>query len=216
MTSTDPNVLQRLAANPFESAWVAASAGSGKTKVLSDRVLNLMLTGTPPEKILCLTFTRTAAAQMANKIAERLAQWAAEEESLLITELTELHDTPPDSDMIARARRLFARLLDTAGGLKVTTLHGFCQSLLKRFPLEAGVSPQFEVLDERGTTELIEQARNKILGQSRFESCLETIAAVTTTGNNIFRSIFFAPLFISLFYRVKRYIRCRSSSRPPT
>ena len=183
MTSTDPNVLQRLAANPFESAWVAASAGSGKTKVLSDRVLNLMLTGTPPEKILCLTFTRTAAAQMANKIAERLAQWAAEEESLLITELTELHDTPPDSDMIARARRLFARLLDTAGGLKVTTLHGFCQSLLKRFPLEAGVSPQFEVLDERGATELIEQARNKILGQSRFESCLETIAAVTTEDN---------------------------------
>ncbi len=110
MDLTDPNALQRLAANPFESAWVAASAGSGKTKVLSDRVLNLLLTGTPPEKILCLTFTRTAAAQMANKIAERLAKWAAQEESLLVRELTELRDAPPDAALIARARRLFARI----------------------------------------------------------------------------------------------------------
>lgn len=180
MDLTDPNALQRLAANPFESAWVAASAGSGKTKVLSDRVLNLLLTGTPPEKILCLTFTRTAAAQMANKIAERLAKWAAQEESLLVRELTELRDAPPDAALIARARRLFARLLDTAGGLKVTTLHSFCQSLLKRFPLEAGVSPQFDVLDERGAMELIEQAQNKVLGQSRYAACLETITAVTT------------------------------------
>ncbi len=180
MDLTDPNALQRLAANPFESAWVAASAGSGKTKVLSDRVLNLLLTGTPPEKILCLTFTRTAAAQMANKIAERLAKWAAQEESLLVGELTELRDAPPDAALIARARRLFARLLDTAGGLKVTTLHSFCQSLLKRFPLEAGVSPQFDVLDERGAMELIEQAQNKVLGQNRYAACLETITAVTT------------------------------------
>lgn len=180
MDFTDPNALQRLAANPFESAWVAASAGSGKTKVLSDRVLNLLLTGTPPEKILCLTFTRTAAAQMANKIAERLAKWAAQEEPELAKELTDLRGVPPDAALIARARRLFARLLDTAGGLKVTTLHGFCQSLLKRFPLEAGVSPQFDVLDERGAKELIEQAQNKILGQSRYAACLETITAVTT------------------------------------
>lgn len=95
MDFTDPNALQRLAANPFESAWVAASAGSGKTKVLSDRVLNLLLTGTPPEKILCLTFTRTAAAQMANKIAERLAKWAAQEEPELAKELTDLRGVPP-------------------------------------------------------------------------------------------------------------------------
>ncbi len=180
MDFTDPNALQRLAANPFESAWVAASAGSGKTKVLSDRVLNLLLTGTPPEKILCLTFTRTAAAQMANKIAERLAKWAAQEESDLVKELTELRGIPPEAPLIACARRLFARLLDTAGGLKVTTLHGFCQSLLKRFPLEAGVSPQFDVLDEQSTEELIEQAQNKILGQNRYATCLETITSVTT------------------------------------
>lgn len=179
MASPDPDDLQRQAANPRESAWVAASAGSGKTKVLSDRVLNLLLTGTPPEKILCLTFTRTAAAQMANKIADRLAKWASEDESDLIADLTKLRAAVPDDRLITRARRLFARLLDTAGGLKVTTLHGFCQSVLKRFPLEAGVSPQFDVLDERGAKDLIELAQNKILGQSRFADCLKLVAAAT-------------------------------------
>lgn len=179
MASPNPDDLQRQAANPFESAWVAASAGSGKTKVLSDRVLNLLLTGTPPEKILCLTFTRTAAAQMANKIADRLAKWAAEDEADLVADLTKLRAAAPDDRLIARARRLFARLLDTAGGLKVTTLHGFCQSVLKRFPLEAGVSPQFDVLDERAAKDLIEQAQNKILGQPQFADCLKTVTAAT-------------------------------------
>lgn len=168
-----------MAANPFESAWVAASAGSGKTKVLSDRVLNLLLTGTPPEKILCLTFTRTAAAQMANKISERLGRWAAEDESDLIRDLTDLRDAPPDADLIARAGRLFARLLDTAGGLKVTTLHGFCQSLLKRFPLEAGVSPHFDVLDEAGAKDLIARAQTDVLGDPAYADCLKTITMMT-------------------------------------
>lgn len=179
MDLTDPNDLQRKAADPDASAWVAASAGSGKTKVLSDRVLNLLLTGTPPEKILCLTFTRTAAAEMANRIAGRLAKWASEEDADLIKELTDLAGTPPDSEKIAQARRLFARLLDTAGGLKVTTLHGFCQSLLKRFPLEAGVSPQFDILDELGAKELIAQAQSTVLSDPSNEDDLDTITAVT-------------------------------------
>ena len=177
--ATDPNALQRVAANPFESAWVAASAGSGKTKVLSDRVLNLLLTGTPPEKILCLTFTRTAAAQMANKISERLGKWAAEDESDLIKDLTDLRNAPPDAPLIARARRLFARLLDTAGGLKITTLHGFCQSLLKRFPLEAGVSPHFDVTDESGAKDLIARAQTDVLRDSAYADCLKTITLMT-------------------------------------
>ena len=179
MDLTDPNDLQRKAADPAASAWVAASAGSGKTKVLSDRVLNLLLAGTPPEKILCLTFTRTAAAEMANRIAKRLAKWASEEEEKLVTELTDLAGTPPDAKRIAQARRLFARLLDTAGGLKVTTLHGFCQSLLKRFPLEAGVSPQFDILDEPGAKELLAQAQSTVLSDPAHESDLDTITSVT-------------------------------------
>ena len=179
MDLTDPNDLQRKAADPEASAWVAASAGSGKTKVLSDRVLNLLLTGTPPEKILCLTFTRTASAEMANRIADRLAKWASEEESDLIKELTDLAGSPPDAKRIAQARRLFARLLDTAGGLKVTTLHGFCQSLLKRFPLEAGVSPQFDILDELGAKELISQAQNTVLSNPAYEADLDTVTSAT-------------------------------------
>ncbi len=180
MALTDPNDLQRKAADPAASAWVAASAGSGKTKVLSDRVLNLLLTGTPPEKILCLTFTRTAAAEMANRIADRLAKWASMEEPELAEELTKLAGTSPDAKKIAKARRLFARLLDTAGGLKVTTLHGFCQSLLKRFPLEAGVSPQFDILDELGAKELIARAQSTVLSDSAYESDLETVTGVAT------------------------------------
>ena len=136
MRAADPDELQRKAADPSGSAWVAASAGSGKTKVLSDRVLNLLLCGTAPEKILCLTFTRTAAAQMANKIMERLARWASVTQDVLYRELTELQGHAANEDRMACARQLFAKLLDTPGGLKVTTLHGFCQSLLKRFPLE--------------------------------------------------------------------------------
>lgn len=177
---TDPDILQRKAANPEESAWVAASAGSGKTKVLSDRVLNLLLSGTPPEKILCLTFTRTAAAQMANRIASRLSKWAAEPDENLVRELEELRGEAPEKSLTARARRLFAGLLDTPGGLKVTTLHGFCQSLLKRFPIEAGISPQFDVLDERSAQELIEQAQNKILGRQAYSDALETVTLSTT------------------------------------
>lgn len=179
MVATDPNALQRQAANPFESAWVAASAGSGKTTVLSDRVLNLLLSGTPPEKILCLTFTRTAAAEMANRIADKLSHWAAMDERKLIEELKRLQDKAPDAPLIAKARRLFAKLLDTPGGLKVTTLHSFCQSLLKRFPLEAGVSPQFDVLDELGAKELIEQAQNNVLGNAEHSRSLDIVTAAT-------------------------------------
>lgn len=178
-TVSDPNILQRKAANPRESAWVAASAGSGKTKVLSDRVLNLLLSGTPPEKILCLTFTRTAAAQMENRIAGRLSKWAAEPDEDLARELEELRGEAPEKSLTARARRLFAGLLDTPGGLKVTTLHGFCQSLLKRFPIEAGISPQFDVLDERSAQELIEQAQNKILGLPQYAQALQTVTLAT-------------------------------------
>ena len=179
MRAADPDELQRKAADPSGSAWVAASAGSGKTKVLSDRVLNLLLCGTAPEKILCLTFTRTAAAQMANKIMERLARWASVTQDVLYRELTELQGHAANEDRMACARQLFAKLLDTPGGLKVTTLHGFCQSLLKRFPLEAGLPTHFDVLDERGAQELIEQAQNKILSQSKYEKYLEIITAVT-------------------------------------
>ncbi|KAF0142462.1 MAG: UvrD/REP helicase, partial [Rhodospirillaceae bacterium] len=130
---------QRQAADPKASVWVAASAGSGKTKVLVDRVLNLLLEGVCPEQILCLTFTRAAAAEMANRINHRLLLWATLPGAALAEDLFRLHRAPADAATQARARRLFASVLDV--GLQIETLHAFCQMILKRFPLEAGVAP---------------------------------------------------------------------------
>jgi ATP-dependent helicase/nuclease subunit A len=140
---------QRRALRPEESVWVAASAGTGKTKVLTDRLLALMLDGTDPARILCLTFTRAAAAEMANRINQRLAAWTTLPPGALAEELVELTGRFPQEHEIARARQLFARVLDMPGGTKIATIHAFCQSLLRRFPLEAGVPPEFAVIDER-------------------------------------------------------------------
>ena len=149
---------QRRAIGPEASVWVAASAGTGKTKVLTDRLLSLMLTGTDPTRVLCLTFTRAAAAEMANRLNERLALWATLPEGELAEELVELTGHRPDESYLARARQLFARVLDSPGGIRIATIHAFCQSLLRRFPLEAGLSPEFAVLDERSTREALAEA----------------------------------------------------------
>jgi len=150
---------QKSAAHPAKSVWVSASAGSGKTKVLTDRVLALLLTGTAPHKILCLTFTKAAAAEMSNRINERLASWVTLDEDTLWTQLAALHPEAPDRLLLDRARRLFAQVLDAPGGLSISTIHGFCQSLLKRFPLEAGVTPHFTVMDERDAREALAAAQ---------------------------------------------------------
>jgi ATP-dependent helicase/nuclease subunit A len=149
---------QRRALRPDESVWVAASAGTGKTKVLTDRLLALMLGGTDPAHILCLTFTRAAAAEMANRVNDRLARWTVLPSGALAEDIVGLTRRYPGDDDIAVARRLFARVLDVPGGAKILTIHAFCQSLLSRFPLEAGVPPEFAVLDERGADEALAEA----------------------------------------------------------
>ncbi len=174
-TRPDPNNAQRAAADPEASVWVAASAGSGKTKVLTDRVLRLLLPrtdgqpGTPPEKILCLTFTKAGASEMSLRINQTLALWATM--PLLATSskdgLTEvlahlLGRTPGEADIHA-ARRLFARVVDAPGGIKILTIHAFCQSILGRFPLEAGLPPHFTVLSGDAAKEMIQQARDYVL-----------------------------------------------------
>lgn len=160
------SAAQRRAASPASSVWVAASAGTGKTKVLTDRVLSLLLGGTLPSRILCLTFTKAAAAEMSNRLAQRLARWATLEESALAGELQSLTGRPAETDLVETARQLFARVLDAPGGMKVLTIHSFCQSLLGRFPLEAGVAPHFQVLDDRSAEELLLQARETILSRA--------------------------------------------------
>src|SRR5204862_6981616 len=121
--------VQRQALGPDVSVWVSASAGTGKTKVLTDRLLALMLDGTDPSRILCLTFTRAAAAEMANRINERLAAWTTLPPGRLAQDLVGLTGRFPQEHEIARARQLFARVLDLPGGTKIATIHAFCQSL---------------------------------------------------------------------------------------
>jgi ATP-dependent helicase/nuclease subunit A len=165
--SSDADLRQRKAADPEASVWVAASAGTGKTKVLTDRVLTLLLSKTPPHKILCLTFTKAAAAEMATRIARKLAGWAIASEADLIAELKALLGRDADEATRTGARRLFARVLDTPGGMHIETIHAFCQSLLRRFPLEAGLAPHFQVMDERDAGELLMAARDTVLGAAR-------------------------------------------------
>ena len=145
-------------ADPRASVWVSASAGTGKTTVLTERLLRLMLDGTDPMRILCLTFTRAAAAEMANRLDAELARWAILPPGELAQTLTRLTGEFPDDALLAQARRLFARVLDTPGGIKIATIHAFCQGLLRRFPLEAGVPPEFAVIDERGAAEALVEA----------------------------------------------------------
>lgn len=166
----DPNVLQERASRPDDLVWVSASAGSGKTKVLTDRVLRLLLpdpegrwAGTPPHRLLCITFTKAAAAEMALRIQTSLSRWAVLEESRLAEDLGKLTGQTPRPDMIAAARKLFADVLECQGGLKILTIHSFCQSVLGRFPLEAGVNPNFTVLDEQLAQSLLSDALGDIL-----------------------------------------------------
>ena len=160
---------QRKASDPATSVWVGASAGTGKTKVLTDRVLRLLLGGTAPERILCLTFTRAAAAEMALRISSELARWTVADDETLTAALAGLTGERPARETRDLARRLFAAVLDVPDGLKIQTIHAFCQSLLRRFPLEAGVAPNFEIADERMSTALLGAARARLLHAARPE-----------------------------------------------
>jgi ATP-dependent helicase/nuclease subunit A len=155
------------AADPHASFWVKASAGTGKTTVLIDRLLRLLLDGTDPTRILCLTFTRAAAAEMATRLDIELAKWATPRDDELARALTYFTAQFADEALIARARQLFALVLDTPGGIKISTIHAFCQSLLRRFPLEAGVSPEFAVVEDRDADELLAEAAQSVIIAAR-------------------------------------------------
>lgn len=139
---------QKRAADPELSAWVSASAGTGKTQVLTARVLRLLLAGARPDGLLALTFTKAAAAEMQTRIFETLSRWVRADNEKLAAELAAI-GAPSDDDTRRRARALFAEALETRGGLKVQTLHSFASALLAAFPLEAGIAPGYETLDDR-------------------------------------------------------------------
>lgn len=146
----DASAAQVTAAHPSKSSWVTANAGSGKTRVLTDRVARLLLKKVEPQKILCLTYTKAAAAEMQARLFARLGAWAMLNDADLREALDKIgeqgaHFTP---DALNEARTLFARALETPGGLKIQTIHAFCGHLLRRFPLEAGIAPGFAEIDE--------------------------------------------------------------------
>ncbi|MEH3146708.1 MAG: double-strand break repair helicase AddA [Methylobacterium frigidaeris] len=157
---------QRRAADPRASAWVSANAGAGKTKVLTDRVVRLLLHGAPPAKILCLTFTKAAAANMSIRVFERLGRWVTLDDDALRRELTLLEGEAPDAATLRRARRLFARAVETPGGLKIETLHALCERLLHLVPFEANVPARFAVLDEAQTREMIDRVIDLVLADA--------------------------------------------------
>lgn len=161
----DTKKRQREAGDPSKSVWVSANAGSGKTHILTERVLRILLSGVPPENILCLTYTKAAAAEMEGRVAARLAKWAIWDDAELAEEIGDLAGTNPDADMLAHARRLFARALETPGGLKINTIHAFCESVLQRFPLEAGVPVGFAVLEEAEQQDMVRVARETVLAE---------------------------------------------------
>lgn len=154
---------QRQASRPNANAWVTASAGTGKTHVLTARVLHLMLDGAAPDRILCITFTRAAAAQMRERITGMLGEWVRLDDKNLMASISAITGERVRDEQLTRARRLFAEVLDMSGGLNIQTFHGFCQSVLERFPIEAGISPGFAVIDDRTRAELLHQALEEIL-----------------------------------------------------
>ncbi len=176
------NAEQLQASDPAGSAFVGASAGSGKTKLLTDRLLRLMLAGAAPERIQCLTFTKAAAAEMEVRLQKTLGKWVTLDDMGLARELRAL-DVEPSDATLAAARTLFARVLDLPGGMRIGTIHAFCQSLLRRFPLEASLSPHFRLVDDRDAEDTMTEAREAMLSRAsapRMRAALAKLAGLAS------------------------------------
>jgi ATP-dependent helicase/nuclease subunit A len=184
----DTRLKQHKASDPAQSVWVSANAGSGKTHVLVQRVLRLLLQGVPPAKILCLTFTKAAATNMALRVFNALAEWTRLDDPNLRAAILEASGQDPKPAELVLARRLFARTVETPGGLKIQTIHAFCERLLHVFPFEANVPARFEVLEDLRQLALLEQARTEVLQQAAQDTgslglCLEQVVSeISETG----------------------------------
>jgi ATP-dependent helicase/nuclease subunit A len=172
---------QRQASDPAVSAFVSAHAGTGKTKLLIDRLLRLMFRGADPARILCLTFTRAAAAEMAIRLQQRLGAFVTMDDATLDAELKKLLVTP-SAEKRTRARNLFAQVLDLPGGMRISTIHAFCQSLLRRFPLEAQLSPHFRLVEEADARDARDRAREAVLPRVAPELVAGLAGLVTADG----------------------------------
>jgi ATP-dependent helicase/nuclease subunit A len=162
----DTRGKQHEASNPNQSVWVSANAGSGKTYVLASRVIRLLLKDVAPSKILCLTFTKAAAANMAERVFDKLADWTKLADAELGRQIVGIGAPVPSSKQLTAARKLFARAVETPGGLKIQTIHAFCERLLHLFPFEANVPSRFEVPDDLRRAELLQRARREVLAEA--------------------------------------------------
>lgn len=189
MTRFDPDAtaqassMQAAAADPRSSAWAAANAGSGKTRLLTERVARLLLAGARPESVLCITFTKTAAGEMAGRLFDRLGRWAVSPDADLREDLKKLsgHSDLVLSDADLRsARTLFARALETPGGLKIQTIHAYCESVLRRFPLEAEAPPGFRTMEEAEADALRRNAAEAVLADAAHQEDAAIVAARTS------------------------------------
>jgi ATP-dependent helicase/nuclease subunit A len=169
------------AINPRASAWVSANAGAGKTYMLANRVTRLLLDGAEPAKILCLTYTKAAAAEMAKRLFDQLGNWAMAPDAELAEKLITIGAGKQTPESLAAARRLFAQALEAPGGLKIQTIHSFCQYVLSRFPVEAGIPARFTVLDTRSAAELMHAARFDVLRRAHKEEALGNAVAILAT-----------------------------------
>lgn len=177
MRFDEATLAQNRASSPLASTWLSANAGSGKTKVLTDRVARLLLRGVEPQRILCLTYTKAAASEMQNRLFGLLGKWAMLPEAELRAALARIEEAPQAG--LSEARRLFARAIEAPGGLKIQTIHSFCAALLRRFPLEAGLSPAFAEMDDRSASALRAQVLDD-LADGPDAAALEGLAAVFT------------------------------------
>ena len=159
-----PTKEQLIGSDPNFSSWVTASAGTGKTQVLTDRVLRLLISGARPEGILCLTFTKAAAAEMKSRVIGSLSRWAQASESELNKELKHLQSgneiSQKDRDF---ARGILSKVIDSTSGIPIQTIHSFCQSLLNRFPIESGIASSFQVADKSKSMAMLNDSLESIL-----------------------------------------------------
>ena len=191
---SDPS---QAASNPELSAWVAAHAGAGKTYTLANRVTRLLLADANPQRILCLTFTKAAAAEMQHRLFKQLGKWSMLPDGELREEIEKIGAR---ADNLPKARQLFAQALETSGGLKVLTIHAFCQIVLSRFPIEAGVPPGFDVMDEQTARVLIQEARASALERAGSgDAMLAPRWRIWSPGQR---------------GKLNRYSRCRARQRP--
>ncbi|WP_413154237.1 double-strand break repair helicase AddA [Bartonella sp. cb54] len=169
---------QKKATHPKTNVWVSANAGSGKTHVLSERVIRLLLNGTPPARILCLTYTNAAAAVMQSRIFNTLSGWNELDDAQLKIVLSRLENKPVSAQKLISARQLFARALETPGGLKIQTIHAFCESLLHQFMLEANIAGHFELLDDINRKKLLQEARRQLLAHKDAQPALKQLLQI--------------------------------------